>query len=274
MAPDWSSHFDAVYMLGYTGYKERVSATLAEYRRVGLRPNLTWQFPTPYDEVLRKNIKTCNGIKTHTGYLSCCMGHYRNIKTAYHLGAGSCLLLEDDARFLRDTDRISEALENMPADWDVVMLDIGHSVLDPWYEILQCWGSQRVNPRWHRLPRHPRSTACYGLSRRAMEHFIELYEAPVAGDAELCAADGYLDVDRNPGLNMYATYPQVCIQWVDPGSKACCSLNNDFEYYKHYWHLICNGIDLSQYNIGDVEEINGMLDVAERVDVLRRGPRG
>lgn len=167
--------FDGKTVLYFTGNKgTRVPMMEKELARVGLDDAVRqWQFPTPLDNVVRSNVQHSNGVK-RDGYFNCSMGHYRAIATAYYRGLDHALFIEDDIRFLKDVDAIEQAVNDLPDDYDLAMLD--------WFCIKKKDGSgigiakryrdeRRVNRHWSEFDKFY-SAGCYALSRKGMERIM------------------------------------------------------------------------------------------------------
>ena len=115
--------FDRKTLLTFTGYQNRVEDVVSEISRVGMNDvNVQWQFPNPFESVLIGNLRHKKGLDL-PGYMNCTMGHYSAVKTAYHLGLKTCLIMEDDIAFLKDVDEIRTIVNALPEDFDIAMLD-------------------------------------------------------------------------------------------------------------------------------------------------------
>ena len=240
---DCWNRFERKTLLTFTGYKNRASGVLRELDRVGMKDvHVQWQFPNPFDGVLMKHLRHIPCLE-RGGYMNCTIGHYSAIKTAYHLGCKTCLIMEDDIRFLNDLGEIEEYVDALPEDFDVALFDlvaVSMGNCGP-EDVIRLRKEARVNDHWFRYY-NMRSMACYALSRRAMERLIWLNEAavtdPRVGKLRIC--DHFLDSKyMTPGMNLYCASMNVAIQ------KKMGTANSDmFEYDKAYRNM---GIDMSQY---------------------------
>lgn len=235
--------FDRKSLLTFTGYKDRLPGVLGELDRIGMKGvNIRYNVPTPFDRVLLRHMPHTSDV-ARGGYFNCTMGHYFEIKTAYCLGCRSCLIMEDDIRFLKDTDEIRKTVEALPDDFDIALFDmLASNMGDCNPGILKGLRvSAKVNDRWFRY-KNMRSMACYAFSRKAMERFIWLHECaatdPSIGCFRIC--DHFLDSRYQlPGANLYGAMENVAIQKGSPDSN---SYSGDFvDIYRNM------GLDLDKY---------------------------
>lgn len=121
--PMWDM-FDAVAVLCSTDYQHRIPSLREELSRVGLldRVEWFWDFDNPFMVRLANNLRLSGDIRNMGGF-RLTMNHYRAVKTFSELGYKHVLVLEDDVRFLRDTDALASVLRSMPADYDMAKLE-------------------------------------------------------------------------------------------------------------------------------------------------------
>ena len=171
--------FDRKVVLYFTGNKDtRVPGMERELARVGLDDaDRQWQFPSPLDKVLLKNMSHESDVEQR-GYFNASMGHYRAIATAYHLGCSSVLVLEDDIRFLKDLSEMRKFVDSIPADYDVALLDLFAGWMkNTTPETLKVFREKRsVNECWASFD-EMRSMGCYALSRKGMQKMLFAFEA-------------------------------------------------------------------------------------------------
>ena len=58
------------------------------------------------------------------GSYGCALTHYNAISFAYHLGYNNVLVIEDDACFIKDKNKIQQFFDNIPKDADFITWDI------------------------------------------------------------------------------------------------------------------------------------------------------
>ncbi len=209
--------FDYKAVCLFTGYKSRAEKVGAELGRVGLGDAARlWQFPTPFDAILRRKVRSA-GAAGRPGFFNSGMGHYRALKTAYELGAEHSLVMEDDVRFLRDIDLLAEIVADIPVDYDIALLDVIKPVRLTMDEVRSNIGRNMVSRHWCRFS-NMRSFACYAMSRRCMARWIQWWESAFAGTIRhpLRIADQFMRTDK-PGrvgmdMNIYHAVPNAAIQ--------------------------------------------------------------
>jgi len=236
------SRFDFKAACLFTGYKNRERSLFNELDRVGIdRVNRLWQFPTPFDSILKR--ATRGKLSMHGGFFNSGMGHYRAIKTAYELGAERSLIMEDDIRFLKDVDLIREIVEDLPDDYDIALLDTFKAQkmsFDEWRDNAK---NKKVSKYWCRF-NNMRSFACYAMSRKGMERWIGQWEGAFSPSGFLRVADQYLKYEcLGMDVNMYHAVLNVCIQAPVGGTACSGQAGCHIEKYKEY------GLDIGDYNI-------------------------
>lgn len=202
----WSRWFDSIWSIRYTGYPDRMAGIDAELKRIGVTDSgilhEKLNFPSITDAVmfnfLRANHRTdCR----KQSQVSCSLGHYSCIKSAYELGHEHMLVIEDDERFLKNTDEIAEYLSFIPSDADIVNFDVlpadaQHNDVN----FPQMMERDSINSRFFRY--HMMfGGGCYALNRKAMGRLIDSYErfmrtaddylsgrAPLGNDIIYCAS--------------------------------------------------------------------------------------
>lgn len=226
--------FEYKAVVCFTGYKDRYMLLQKELERVGLTDvHPHWDFPNPYHQVLLKTVPMTR-FNSHRACFKIGMNNYRAIATAFHLGCQNCLVMEDDVRFLKDMDKIVEVLSGLPEDYDLALLDNNKPcALTPeaYYEVFK----NPVSPYWFRFT-NLRSTGCYTMSRRCMERYLKLFEAPAEMRGVLRNPDGYFRVEYlGRDANLYAANPPIALQKAF--ATAHCSSNAMNEYYALHEHI-------------------------------------
>lgn len=216
--------YDKTYLLCFTGYRERKARVERELARVGIDDaEILWSFPTPYDAWEMKHINHIDFFDRHPGCWNVSKNHYRAIKTAYELGMKSLLIIEDDVRFFIEQERIDKAIADIPKDWDVLMFD--HFKLRG--------NVNRINDSWVSCEASA-STACYAMTRKAMERFIDMYESPVTkkyANPIMRNCDHWTDVKYlGRDIKFYCASPNVCIQQTTDGESNCGRLHCESKY--------------------------------------------
>lgn len=204
-------------LLTFTGYKDRAPGVMKELERVGMKDvNVQWQFPNPFESVLLNHLRHEKCLSS--GFMNATMGHYSAIKTAYHLGMSSCIVVEDDIRFLKDIDAVYRAVSSLPEDFDVALFDMFVNGKDErqFLDYVHARNSRKVNQEWAEYD-NLLSQGCYAMSRKAMKQYIWLNEAAVTDRriGELRIGDHFLSRRyMGNGMKLYFSVEHVAAQKV------------------------------------------------------------
>lgn len=204
--------FEYKAVVCFTGYTDRYALLQQEFNRVGLEGvNSHWDFPNPYNQILLNTVPMTRFNKNRSCFYIG-LNNYRAVATAYHLGCNSCLIMEDDIRFLKDLDRLEETVRNLPDDFDLAMFDNNKPCSLSEQEYIGIF-SQKAAPNWSRFT-NLRSTGCYAMSRRGMEAWLRCFEAPAIRAGVLRNPDGYFRVEYlGADKNLYVANPPAAIQF-------------------------------------------------------------
>lgn len=248
--PDWSV-FDSIWCTNFTGYPERRYAMESELKRVGIldsgRFNWRFTFPTIFDNLLfdvtKKQLRRNRCINLPV--MSCALGHYGCIKTAYELGHGFALFMEDDIRFLKDVGRIRDTLEAIPPCGDVVNFDALPSAGSWTPESYRTAVERGSYNDFFYSYSNMCGASCYALSRKAMKAVCIRYEQL------LMPADDYTSGNVNLGkdVSFYAAKRSLCCQ-VTFGRSMNVSNYGKGSLHNPYSKM---GLDYSDYCIPDAD---------------------
>lgn len=112
---DWKKYVDSIYLLTYILNKDNEINRNEELNRVNLNDSDIFyevrQFPTPLYDKLYESFYDNAATLEKTKYFNMLMGHYRCIKMAYLNGDEYTLILEEDFRFLKSKEQISNILD-------------------------------------------------------------------------------------------------------------------------------------------------------------------
>ena len=209
---------DRIFLVCYTGYAdraERLREAVEPYLRpLGAKTETIWQFPSPWEKWILDRVPHIPFLDSHPGCFGASVGHYRAIKTAYELGSQGALILEDDARFRKGAD-IALALAKAPGDADCLMLD-HFADKEP---------AGVADGGWRRV-RGAYSSACYAVSRPALQELVRAYEAPTApregpGADPVRTSDNFTHEDYLRGCRIYVAEPNLAVQCLCPGESNC-----------------------------------------------------
>ena len=205
---DWKKHFNHIYCIHYLPYKDRFKKCQSEFERTGIRDSgifswrLTWDSPI-YDKLYQ----VCNAAPS-VGCMKVGFAHYQCIKEAYELGFNSVLILENDNIFLKDLDKLGKILDDIPQDYDILLLDKIPAVSAKYEEAIV---KDKVNDSFIDIGKKFYVLAnCYALSRKGMKHVIDCQER------RLAISDTYLRFNTNAPetekLKRYAAIKTIAIQ--------------------------------------------------------------
>ena len=220
--------FEYKAVVCFTGYIDRYASLRKEFERVGMtNVHPYWDFPNPYHQLLLRTVPMTKYNRNRSCFYIG-MNNYRAIATAYHLGCKNCLVMEDDVRFLKDLNLLEEVVSGIPSDYDLALLDNNKPCALTPEEYFNIFKTPVV-PHWFRF-RNLRSTGCYSMSRRCMERYLKLFEAPACGRGVLRNPDGYFRVEYLGGdVNLYVANPPIALQKTFETTH--CSSMRMAEYY-------------------------------------------
>ena len=234
--------FSLKILLCCTAYKDRFKSIEPELKRVGITNYLVqWDISSsPLKDILHRIIRTDGFLRRRKGSFSCCLNHYKAIKTAYELGHPSVLILEDDIRFRKNLQFIMEVLQGLPLDYDYVQFEnLKPSVMSE-EEYFSLKDNNIVNKYWRRFS-NLTGGGCYALSRKAMGIMLGLIEhSMIYGHPPLKINDLY--VGQIKGINKYFCYPNVAVQ----ANLGQCNSNGIEMFWNNYYKL---GMKYEEYEM-------------------------
>lgn len=200
--PEWLNNA-YVGAICYTGYKVRYEPMKKELARVGLDDSSIhwhWDYPTPIKKIALKGIPHMKGLDENPPVWGCTLMHYDVLKTAYCLGYGHMMLVEDDCRFLKDVDKLWDSIGRAPADWNILMLSnfLRYRTAPASEGWLSCKSAM--------------SGACYACDRKGMEKLIATYEAAMSGRLEMKVCDYWFDKKYIGDARLYIADPVLAVQ--------------------------------------------------------------
>ncbi len=251
MAVPWREKFDMTISLCYVGNRARVPGLDEEFERVGLPVDLRmWNVPSPHEDlVVRALARVVAAMRRSVGFRNSGFGHYRALKTAYELGVKRVLVIEDDVRFLKDLDALSNIVSNAP-DVGVVLFDLLRAGRDS-IDMIRGQLDATVKNGWSIPTDRPCSFACYGMDRPSMARFVELVEAAVAGRYPLYIVDHYIHAPHwSPALDppIHVAWPLAAIQksFTESPSNTNAVFHGGSADGQYSWYREL-GVDLDRY---------------------------
>jgi GR25 family glycosyltransferase involved in LPS biosynthesis len=218
--------FDKAYCIHCNTHINRLQELKEEFERVGLNVDILY----------------VNGCENNPDpVLDCSLNHVKIIKKAYDEGLNHILIMENDIRFLKDISILEEYINNIPDDYDIILLDYIYGYFP--YEINRLSKKDKSkhfinigfdNNVW--------SAGCYLLSRKGMEHII-YNQSKNLKQPDYDTTYKKLDVEDN--LVRYIPRINLSVQKVFENNLRFKVHNEDNTKYRYE----LQGVNLNDYNI-------------------------
>ena len=126
---DWNKYFEHIFVISRCKNFERRKNLDKELERIGITNYQYWYMPD-YD--FKNSLIFKFGYKNMPiSRQRCNFAHYSLWKTCYELNYNYILIIEDDAKFIDDLQKINEALENYKKqEYNIYMLDYALNEID------------------------------------------------------------------------------------------------------------------------------------------------
>lgn len=236
---------DTIHILGLSTNKPAITNMVAEVERIGRKPEVFVNITSKWDQICCKGL----GSGWLTSYMrkpkafSCARGHYHIAKAFSDLGDESVWIVEDDARFLLDVDRVNDTLNNAPADADILILD---SIYIDFHTPTACMNkAKEAKNGWWKITDNDdvRSAGNHIFSNRAARLFADI----LSGKNENVPA---VDTVRNHkffpnDFGIYVAYPNLSIQRKDANNEGIHMSSMDVATDRY----IRQGLDLDNYAV-------------------------
>lgn len=128
-----SDYVDKVYIINLLTREDRRHFMIEQLKELGFYDDLMLRnkleivdavkLPGFDKEVLNTFNKQNHSKIGTTGLYFCATEHYRILKRALYYGYEKILILEDDACFYKDTDKLFDALDNAPPDFNILHIE-------------------------------------------------------------------------------------------------------------------------------------------------------
>lgn len=248
--------FDKIACIHFLPYmEERYDIMRSELDRVGILNcgRFFWEFTTPnpiYDYIripAEKNSRD-KGITKSTKVYT--LQYYSLLKKLQYFGHEHVLILEDDAAFLKDVDRLGEIVKAAPEDYDILNLDpfrrrgwlgAGKGYWGHYYDMdgNEVPYDYSGDDKFLRYDSVVYQTSAMAYSRRGIDHILNRMD-------EVFAPMDRYTWDKTDGLNTYCT----------SGANNICVQNKSFHtkltgdgYASTMEQIYGKKFDLTQYNI-------------------------
>ena len=227
----------------FTGHPRRTASVRKELARVGLAVQEFWGHPNVFDIFIQANVRVTRST-AQPGFFNATMTHYHIIKTAYELGAGSLLCVENDVRFLNDLGRLDSVVRGLPENFDYALFS-WEVPLAGWAEACK---AQMARPRaagWAQFD-DLRGFACYAMSRKGMKDWLRCVERTAHDPSskflicDMYVKPGYMD----PGLVKLCAVPPAAVQGTVDSEGGEAGLSPSSSKWQRY---SCCGIKREDY---------------------------
>lgn len=128
-----SDYVDKVYIINLLSRTDRRHFMIEQFKDIGFYDDLMLRnkleivdavkFPGFNDEVLKTFNEQNNSKIGTTGLYFCGLEHYKVLKRALYYGYKRVLVLEDDACFYKDPEKLFDALDNAPSNFDILHIE-------------------------------------------------------------------------------------------------------------------------------------------------------
>lgn len=233
---------DRAFIVTCTKHRStRLRRVVKELYSLGLegKVELITQTSSPIELLVTKHASIQNSGAKDPGVVNCWIGHYRAIKTGYELGYSRIMVVEDDARFLKDHSKMSEYISELPENTYCAILELGVN-FDTYKEAFgsysSLWGTYTSDKRC------PNGTCAYILNRDAMRDWISLCEKTLTGETTLDASDRMYPHLAVRGKVLFPKEPLV-IQDTRLGGVSASTWRNFYANLR---------IDISKYGVEDI----------------------
>lgn len=194
--------FDVKILLSSTRTRGRLEATEKELARIGLDRDKYFTFINPPSALLDDYWKHLCATKrinpwmreNKTAFLIT-VSHYNAIARAFHSGASSVLIFEDDACFLKDTSLIPDLVSAVPKDYEIVLFDhnLSKMATDASAYFSRLREARTNGTRFINFPCNLRAATFYALSRTGMETM--LFNMDISRNKRIYHIDRYFNKD-------------------------------------------------------------------------------
>jgi len=217
------------FALCHTGYPERIEPLRKEMARVCMLDCCDFVFTNknPFDKVFMNTVSHVKKIDESPGFFNLTMGHYSILKAARAMSLDRILVVEDDCRFLKNTDEISSIMSRAPREYDILILD----------KFMTKGKTTQVCDGWSTCS-FWRSAAAFCINTKAMDRLIGCVESCLKDPPEpMRGYDSYFDTYFiGTDLNIYMSNKNIAIQCTTP--RDLSSTNTKYAAF---------GVDVSEY---------------------------
>ena len=233
--------FDKIFCLNLSHRKDRRDKMTKQLDALGVlnSPKFEWHISTTH---LHSNIMAQAINQSKLGHfsfpneLNCAREHYSIVKKAFDLGYEHILVIEDDLLFNKDESFLSEVLDHIPENYDILQFGGFSSSSDT-------VNASVVNAYWMNSV-HAWNCSMYALSRKGMKFYMKFQERFFS------VADNplyHIEENRNI-INGYLCRKPVVIQEISESNLSDIRPNTEVTRNLNV-NLYEKGLDRSEYGI-------------------------
>lgn len=126
---EWNKYVDHIYTISFTkNYPQRINKLNNELKYLNILDSGIYsifyniQSPLPFYKLMFENMAHSESADKYGVYVNKTFAHYKCIREAYELHYDHILILEDDVIFMKNKELIHEYLENIPDEYDLILL--------------------------------------------------------------------------------------------------------------------------------------------------------
>lgn len=166
--------FDRIYVLTMSNRQDRRNLMESQFKQLGLplpdeTPYIRYYFGTPFPHngiICDAFNRSRKGRFTKPNEYDCSRNHYSINRISYDLGLDHILVLEDDVLLLNSPELLSEYIESIPEDFDIIQgggFTVAQDICKLMKESECKWFKHKHIGLWN--------ASFYGMSRRGMEFY-------------------------------------------------------------------------------------------------------
>lgn len=234
---NWSKYVDHIFTISFTkNYPERINKLNKELEYLDILNSGIYSIfynihsPLPFYQLMHEHMHHSASTDKYDEYVPKTFAHYKCIREAYELHYDHILVLEDDIIFLKNKELIQEYLDNIPEEYDLILLAFygdqePRSSINGYYQYMCNYVDNYLYPAF--------GASMYLMSYQGMEKWLNKFENEQFTCIDFWHFGFNIETDK-----LYKSYEQLSIQYNDKYSLNS-SVNLDYygttrDIYEHY----------------------------------------
>ena len=172
---DWKKYLDRIFLIHCANYKDRLNQIMSELRRVGILDSGILEIKENYVNPVDNFLKSKTGVDPRTIIMPLYIESYRILAESLFKGYERIAIVEDDALFMKDIDKIVELMENFPQGYNLIQMS---RISNKSKYIARNWDScrkNRINDYFVRADGYEIwSGTFYIVSREGMKQLLDI----------------------------------------------------------------------------------------------------